>query len=547
MADTTITLATVTQDAFNNAEQALINLVRSEYPALDLRAGTVLRDWLVRPAAAVYANNKNEMANLQSLISVNTVLANPNATASDLDGVLANFAVSRSAGGKAGGSVLVKVSTARTYVLAVATPFSTSDGFIYQTGRAYTIKPDANTVAGELPLYTSTDGTYFYFVVPVVAEAAGAAYNVAQGTSFTTSAAIYSLLTAEAYSAFAGGADAETGVEALNRLPAAVSYRAMESRLSIEAKLRDEFTNTSVSIQTISFQGYGDGAQLRDKHNPMGFAVGSRVDIYPRTFQSPNVVILQKTGTRVAANTYTFTIERLDAPGFYAIRSIAEPETTLAPSFALGSMQVIGSYPFSEVRTADGVAGTYHDIDPANATIESAYTIYQKSTVLVTGVPDSSATHAFKLELYTAPGLQDIQMFVDNYNVRNLEADQLVRCPLMCMVRVNITAYYSATAPVDVTTLKQKIFDYINGRSFATRLTRSELAGILLNNGVTRLDLANGFTLQGVVRAADGTMYTLQGDALDLAITNDPKTLFTADTTVFATEADGVFIQTVAE
>ena len=543
MADTTITLDSISRDAYNNAEALLINVVRQFYPTLDLRAGTVLRDWLIRPAATVTAANIERMAELQSLISINTIQASTTATDADYDAVLANFGVTRSPGMLATGIVQVRVSEARTFVLATGTAFNTATGLSFQTQDLYTVTQNANPLTGELPLLRATDGSYYYFMLPVTAAAVGTAYNVAQGTSFTTASSIYGFIASSAYAAFAGGTNAETGPIAVARLPAAIAYRALESRLSIEAKLRNEFS----VIQVLSAQGFGDSAQIRDQHNPMGFAVGSRVDIYPRTFQSPNVVVLQKTGQKTGANTYTITIDRLDAPGYYAIRSIAEPESTLAPTFQLGSMQVVGSYAYVETRSADGVQNTFHDIDPANAVVESAYTIYQKATVVITGVPMATATHDFKIELYTAPQLLDIQTYVDRDDVRNLEADQLVRCPLICMVQLNVTAYYKATAPVDAQALRLELFNYINSRSFVQRLSRSELANVLLSNGVTRLDLTNGMVLQGLVRAADGTLYVLQGDTLDLTVVNAPKQLFTANTTVFAAEESGIFIQLVAE
>jgi len=543
MPNTAIILQQITQDAFTNAEAILIDLVRQSYPTLDLRRGTVLRDWLIRPAASVYALNEARLTEVKNLISVNTILNNPNATSADIDAVLANYSVVRQAGTTAAGLLLIRVTDSRTYVLGAFTSFATANGLVYATDQSFTISPAPAAGSGELQLYTASDNTYYYFVVPVTAQAVGSAYNVSQGTVFTPSATIFSFISAEAYTVFAGGTDPETPQAAVARLPAAISYRALESRLSIEGKLRDAFP----SIQAISVQGFGDSAQLRDKHNPLGWAVGSRVDVYTRTFQAPNVVTLLKTGQRTGPNSYTFAISKDDAPGFYAIRAVAEPESVLDPAFTQGGIQILGSYAFVESRSAGAIQPTFHDISPDNLVVESAYTQWQTSQLVITGVPFADATHAFRVELYTAPDLAAIQAFVDNDQVRNMEADYLIRCPLICMVRLNVMAYYPVGQTLDIENLRLMLYNYVNGRSFVQRLSRSELAKIMMANGVSRLDMVSGMTLQGIVRKADGSIVVYQGDALDLTAQSDPTNLLTYSTTVFACELDGIFIQSAAE
>jgi hypothetical protein len=212
-----------------------------------------------------------------------------------------------------------------------------------------------------------------------------------------------------------------------------------------------------------------------------------------------------------------------------------------------GGIQVLGSYAYAESRSAVGVQNSFHDISPDNLVVESAYSVWQNSTVVVSGVPDNHATHAFRVELYSAPDLQAIQLYVDNPQVRNLEADYVVRCPLMCLVRLNATAYYPTGTVLDIQRITELIYQYVNSRSFVPRLSRSELAKIMMANGVSRLDMQNGLQLQGLVRKADGTTLVLQGDALDLTAQQDPRNLFTQNTCVFACEQNSIFIQGISE
>lgn len=539
-----ILLNNVTQADFDTAEAVIVSLVRAAYPALDLRKGTVIRDVLIRPAASIYALNTDRLADLQQKMSLATLQTDPTATPSDVDAILANFNVTRNKGDKATGSIIVHVDGNRVYNIPSNLLWLTLDGLTYQTVQTYTVRlaPEA----GDLTLYPATDAQSYYFILPVTAAATGAQYNVPQGTTMDPASVVFGFVSAEAYSNFSAGVDEETIAQVMTRLPAAVSYKALESSTAIDAKLREEFDSSNVLIQATSVQGYGDLAQLRDKHNPMGFAVGSRVDVYTRTFASPTILTLTKTGTLIAPNTYQFEISRTEAPGYYVLRSISELDSSLTVSAS--GLPVAGSYAYLDVREADGLTDTFHDIDPANGMIESANSCYQKATITVTGVPESSAQHQFKVEVYVAPGLADIQNFVDTRAVRNVEADYIVRCPFICLVNLEVVAYHSHNVTLDVDKMRQDIFNYINSRSFVSRLTRSELACIMFTNGVSRVDMSpTGMMLQGILRDASGTIHTLQGDSLDLSHVTNGAHMLTQDTVVFAIELASIHITTIGE
>jgi hypothetical protein len=536
------TLNEVTQAQFDTAEAALISLVRAAYPSLDLRRGTVLRDMLIRPNAAIYGWNSDQLAELQTRMSLVNLAASTSVVPADwANDILANYGVTLNAGSAAIGLVKVIVNGARTYNLSTGFQLTTLSGLIYATTQNYTIKISASTVTGEIELLPIGDGNY-YFILPVTAAAVGTQYVITQGTALDDVTTLYGFVSAEAYVDFSGGTSAETLPEALVRLPAAISYRALESRTSIEAKLRNAFE----VIRALGIQGYGDPAQLRDKHNPMGFAVGSRVDIYARTFMTPSTIVLTKTATQIGANTFQFTIGRTEAPGYYMIKSISETDSSVSPGST--GVPTMGSYAFTEVREADGLQNTFHDIDPTNGMIETAYSIYQKSTVIVTGVPVATNTHDFKVEVYVAPSLTELQTYVDDTNIRNLEGDYIIRCPLMCLVELTAPVYYKAETPIDVEKMRTDVYNYINGRNFVGRLTRSELASILRDDGAVWVDLApNGMTLNGVIRDAAGTLIHLSGDALDIQTVYDSQKLVTVDTVVFAAELSSINIVAIPE
>ena len=539
-------LSNVTQAQYDAAEQTLIDAVRAAYPSLDLRRGTVIRDLLIRPAAAkdgVNTANQTILANKMSLV---TLQQDSTATNDDYNAILANLGTSLGTGTLASGQALITVSDAREYDIGANFIFTDLTGRQYQTIQAYTVVLGATGT--DLPLYSNTDGTY-YFILPLVAVEVGTSGNIAQGTALTPTGTLFAFISADAYANFSGGQDAETITAALQRLPASISYRALESATSIDAKLREAFAGSTVAIQTMSVAGYGHPAQLRDKHNPMGFAVGSRVDVYARTYTSPRVITLKKTGKQIGPTSYQFTIDASDAPGFSLIRSVSEVEAVITPTLAFGTLVVVGSYPFTEVRSAvANVFNAGHDVDSANSMVETAYSTYQQATVIVTNVAGGTSTHDFKVELYAPNGIADLQAYVDDASVRNVEADYVIRSPLMCMVELKATVYCSKLNPVTADTFKSVLVDYINARSFVKQLTRSELVNILLSSGAQRVDLSStGMQMFGAVRDAAGVIHFMSGDSLSIEDVSAPTALLTYQTCVFATEASQLQIEVITE
>jgi len=526
----TVTINDISQDQHDTAERIIVDLIRARYPKLDLRAGSVLRETLVRPAATAMALDTARAEKLRSVTSLARMIADGTASDDDINAVLANYSVNRTGGTYATGYVKVRVDGARGYTIGAGTRFSALSGLAYAVQNTITarVDPDEN----ELQLH-HISGTSYYFLLPVRAVAVGGAYNIAGGTVLTCAASLYGYVDSEAYSNFSGGTDGETVAQAVSRIPAALSHRGLTSRTAIEAQLRARFEGTDTRIRAVSVQGFGDAAMPRDKHNVFGVAVGGRADIYVRTFADPAVLTLIKTGTRIGIGTYSFTINAAEAPGFILVRGITDAEGL-----------AVASYAFDEARTAEGLAATWHDINAS----ETVNTVFQQAQIIVYGVPGAEAEHTFKVELYAAPGLKDLQDYVDDDSVRNVTADLIVRSPLVCRVSVSANVYYPMADPVDIEGLKVLLSTYVNSRGFRPRLTRSELTQILLTAGVSRVDLGQqGLQLQGTVRDAAGVTHMLSGDSLDLAAAAVPSALFTENTCVFTIEPQHINLNGIPE
>ena len=543
-------VSTVTQTAYDQAEAAVIAILRFNAPNLDLRRGTVLRELIVRPVASFYALNAAQNVQQQLTASLNTLAANPAlATPEAVDNILANFNITMQAGSVATGVVKVSVSSSQTYYIPSAFTLTTIDGLQFNVTQAWTVTPTPDSTLGnQLQLFAAADGLSFYFLLPMVANAVGTAYLIPAGTALDPTSSFDGYVSAAAYSTFTGGVDAETISTLIARLPAALSNRSLESRTSIEAMLRDPtLGNFDAILQALDVQGMGSGAQLRDKHNPWGTSVGARVDIYARNFVTPTVITLGKMGTLVAANTYQITIAPADAPGFYAVRSITDIEAIDTASVDPASLPSLGSYAFTDVRTADSVAvlAAGHDINLAeNTAVEICGTAFQGAVLTVTGVPGTGASKQFKVELYSNPSLGAMQTYIDGLSVRSVKGDCLMRTPQICLVGVRANVVAAVGTALDLTAMTDALLAYINSRSFVSKLTASELLAVLHQYSILRVDMTQntqtGFRMDGVVRDASGVVHTLTGNTLDISSIALPQALLTPDTCVFGSLAERI-------
>lgn len=506
----------IVQEEFDSAEEVLISRLQEYNSRLDLRSGTTLRSLLIRPAAELYAFVKRSILSLLDRISLTP--SNDN-----IDDILPNFGVTRRIGERASGLVKVVVEERRRYTIPASTEFTAPTGTVRVT-RGYKASPDP--LDGELPIREG-DGAY-YFILPVVSGTPGRAGNLERGTQLQASTYISNLLTATVYSDFSGGIDEETAAEAVARIPTTLSHRSLTSRNAITSALRHEFGDRGLQILDIGVQGFGDPAQPRDKDNIFGLATGGTLDIYPRTFSAPHVVSFVTKATRDYNGNYIIHVTKDDAPGAYAVKGVYDVSST-----------AIGGYTVTEKRSS---TVTGHRIDPSSPSTYM-FSMYQGIELEAIGVPSHEPEIELLVEMYTAPGVDLIQDYVDAYDSRNLGVDTLVRSPLMVVVSIAADVYRATGDRVDTAAIRDALQEYINSLSFVPYISRSAIVDIMMGHGVRKVDLNTGLQLSGRVYGADGKWHTMSGDNLDLRIFNPSNTLIHEDTTVFVTHPRNIILR----
>ena len=535
-----ITLEDITQDAFDAASETVISGIKAYNRKLDTRDGTVLRDLLVNPEAAIEAVTSGQIAEVRKSSSLKLMKeaqdSGEEIDQDDVDAILSNFNVKRTSGTPAKGIIKVVVSDG-------SVAYSVAEGEVFQTVDDIGFAADIQVIAAaegvsgpalspNARLYSGAAG--YFFLVPATAVEYGANGNIAQGTSLTPSSQVASFVMAEAYKDFGGGSDVEPLSAVIESIPAGLSIRGFVNKTAAEGMLRDEFDGGGNPIVAVSAVGYGNAAQLRDRHNVFGVGVGGRIDLYVRNFS--NFYTVTKTIKGSGANgSYEIDVPASAFPGACWIKSVSDPFTSYGDEDALNSLA------FEAERTAD-VSSTWHDFDCSRSPAEAANTIWQGFRIHLENVPQDiegggwSLERDFKVTAYCLPQADEIQAYVDRDDIRSVSTDVVVRCPIVCNVSVNANVQYDPKNPIDEGVAVDKVRTYINGLGFVGRLTRSEIVQILKNLGATSVEMPTQNMLYGVLHDANGTRHVLSGDALDVSSIEDGHAMLTKDTVVFCAE-----------
>lgn len=538
------TIAELTKDAYSTAVKAAVATVRAKHPDLDLRSGTAVRALVIEPGALLDASQRDIVNRLRAAMSLRAMTRETTVPREDAEAVLSNFGIELGGGTKATGLVRVNLVGTAPVTVRAGVVFTAEDGsrFVVTKTTAAAVDP----AEGEEEIRPSAGGRY-YFTVPVEAEEVGASGNIQQGRALECSIIIGNYYSSEAFSDFTGGEDGESIASAVARIPAALAYRGMTNALSVRAQLSASLGDPSL-LRAVSCVGHRDRAQLRDKHNPFGVAVGGRSDVYVRLFDAPGVVSFVVEGALVSHTEYmvgsegsgtgegVYRIDLPSYPGFYAVRYVGPAEDP-------GRQ---GSLQHSLVRGAVQGASADHDfvVTPgeSGSVCETAWSAYQAGAILVTADWSSgTVSRAFKVDLYWTDGIKALQELVDSPEVRNVAADYVVRSPAICLVSMTALVRLKAGSSATSSELEEAVRAYVNGRSFTGRLTRSELANVLIQHGAESVDLGDaGMRLAGRICGADGLWYYLEGDALDVSAVGPESAMIAPGTVVFAAEQGAV-------
>jgi hypothetical protein len=536
-----ITLDSVTEEQIQSEAQILVNMIRTKYPKLDLRRGTVLRDLLIDADSAVgcmFNMQADEQRNSSSLLELlRRSEAGEEVDADDVNAVMSNFNMESVTGTRAKGYVRVFVSSDSGTVVGKGVQFHTANDIYFTVTTS--VVASMNPSSDEVQKYQGVSN--FWFLVPVEAVLDGSNGNLEQGTALEPDSAISDFVSASAYKTFSGGSDLESLNSTVSRIKESLSVRSLTTETAMESQLRDRFDNTEHPIVAVSLCGYGNEAQHRDKHNLFGVGVGGRVDAYVRNFTDlPVSQAITKPGVLNDDGSYSISISHSEVPGIISVYSVTDPDS-----------DALSSYSYKTEYSGD-VSGVWHDFDVSKNFSEIANTVWRDLTIRVEGVPPLEGSNdeedrEFRVEVIALPFANELQDFVDDGLVMNVGSDFVVRGPMVVNLSVNAVVRHSFSVAFDVDKAVTAICSYVNTSGFVGRITRSEIASILRGLGATSVDLFDeNAMLYGYAYDAFGRKHEMSGDAIDLDLMKDVPGMLTKDTAVFVLEPRNVQIKKIA-
>lgn len=479
--------ATIQQ--FESSRQLVRAAIRAAAPAADLRDGTALGELLVRPFSAVAADlAKMAERAVASRSRASITDASPD---EDVAAVLAAYGMTRRAGSRASGSVIVRVLGAGARTIPAGATLSADARVFTVTGGPHVVAETGGTI--QLFQGDATAATW-YFVLQVVATAAGADHNITSGTALTFGAgAPGDVISVSAYADFHGGADKEPATAALARIPAAVTTRGLCTRGSIVATLQDP-TLVGLEVAAASVHGFGDPVQLRGAATPVGGGPSSCVDAFVRMSAAPERSAFTARGSRGVDGVYTISLGADVAGDVWYVAGVADPDTHPGAGYVYAVAPVM-------------VHGSGHSADAADAATY-ARGAFQELRILVRGVASSDQSRTFKVTAVMNRGIVAAQAYVDRPDVRPCGLDLMIRSPTPIVVSASLAV--QAPAWLATRAIQQAVADVVNAWSFTRNVAVSQLVAAVHAAGATavRTDVG-GIRLTGALHTASGAVVPL--------------------------------------
>lgn len=264
----------LTSDEITQAELLAQQILQAQYPDMDLRLGTALRDLVIRPCATLLGLiNKG----LNYYFEQNTIAGIDDTSPSDLlDSIMSNWFLERKLGTNA-------VINARLYFARQKNISLTSDVF-FSTDNVLKFYPMASLVLPSGSLTYDSYSDEYYVDIDLMAEAPGPNYNLSGGSLLYFGNFDPYFLRAEINFLKLEAVDAETNTQFIQRAQTAISTRNLVNVPSIISNLQENFN----AISQITPIGYGDSQMLRDSAfvippgltDPVQVHLGGCIDVY---------------------------------------------------------------------------------------------------------------------------------------------------------------------------------------------------------------------------------------------------------------------------
>lgn len=235
------------------AELLAVQILQAQYPTLELREGTGLRDLVIRPVATILALVK---LGTDYLFAQNTIdNVNDTTPATLVDDLLSNWFLTRNIGTYSVISVRLYFARQKNVSISTDVFFSPDNTLMYFPASALSFSASAMS-------YDSYSNEYF-LDIQLTAQNQGSQYDISSGSLLYFSNFDPYFLHAEVNFLVTSSIPSETNLDFIARAQSAISTRNLINNPSISYNLKSTF-NYITKLVSI---GYGDPEMLRDQIN----------------------------------------------------------------------------------------------------------------------------------------------------------------------------------------------------------------------------------------------------------------------------------------
>ena len=247
----TITGLQPNQQDIIEAELLARQILEAQFPDLDLREGTGLRDLVLRPSAYILALCKKGN---DSYFAQNTLKgADDNTPQEVIDGLLSNWFLDRNQGTFAVINVRLYFARQKNVTLALGTSFSPDGALLYYPLQTQVFVSNA--------LQFDAGSNEWFIDVDLQASDTGSAYNLSSGSLLYFSTFDPFFLHAEINYLVSESRNAETNTEFITRSKTAINTRNLINQASIVGTLQQTFNY----LPRMTVVGARDPDMMRDQ------------------------------------------------------------------------------------------------------------------------------------------------------------------------------------------------------------------------------------------------------------------------------------------
>lgn len=267
-----------TNAAFTTAEQTAIDVLSTEYEGMQTKAGSVIRELLIRPFAYLYAWCRTNLSAYRTESTVQYLQTSQRTDNEIADAIASNYFVTRRQGTRSHGAITMTVSTPALQLPAGAS--FTANGVQLVTQYRTIAMAGQPTVLNGNTWYTSLIqvGSYYSASIPVETTVEGDV-EIDAGTPVTVGFAYTGLVSAELTSPITGGSGTETDAQLMRR----AEYNTAASGVGSWYGIRRLLNDCPVNVMDFGLLAGEDKLLYRARYNTININPGGYADVYVKT------------------------------------------------------------------------------------------------------------------------------------------------------------------------------------------------------------------------------------------------------------------------